>query len=358
MECVYCHKTYSSSYALSKHQHTTKSCIKIQKEKGETPVIIMNKFECLHCHKRLSTLANLKYHSTCCKSKPTETNELIHTKLEFELAQTKLELEKTKLELEKKEKSPVKITNKIKNNTNNTVNNIEQQNITIYNIMTPDAVEDFFKKNYNLDTLLGGQKALARFVNDGFLTKVPVYMCGDRSRQKFYIIKDGKKEEDTDCNEILKLTTPGLPSVKQVYSDALFTEFPEEVTEDDIQDNYKDICSISRDRSGFKHELSKIAPSSETIDPNTDWKHVLMNMEADMFTNESRQTAPTHEADAEPDTEPARKDNVLGYARGRLMIYRERYKKDGTVHGPKSIVDQMGNEDVQKEYMAYLTAPF
>jgi hypothetical protein len=69
--------------------------------------------------------------------------------------------------------------------------------------MSPEHVEDFFKKNYNLDTLLGGQKALARFVNDGFLKEAPVYLCGDRSRQKFYIVKDGKKTEDTDCEEIL-----------------------------------------------------------------------------------------------------------------------------------------------------------
>lgn len=348
MECVYCHKTYSSSYALSKHQKTTKSCIKIQQDNGKIPDIMINKFECMYCQKRLTTLVNLKYHLTCCKKMNSSNNEVEkYTKLELELEKTKMELEKTKRELEKKEKSPVKITNKINNNT---VNNIEQQNITIYNIMTPDAVEDFFKKHYNLDTLLGGQKALAQFVNEGFLTKAPVYVCGDRSRQKFYIMKDGKKVEDTDCNEILKLTTPGLPSVKQVYSDALFTELPEEVTEDDIQDNYKDICSISRDRNGFKQELSKIAPSAEVIEPNTDWKQAFMDMEAAMLPNESRKKS----KDTEPDPEPVRKDDVLGYSPGKLMMYRDQYKKDGIIRGPKSIMEQLDNEDAQKEYLAYL----
>jgi hypothetical protein len=342
MECVYCKKTFSTRYVLKNHQKTTKSCIKIQNETNNT-ITLTDKFECSYCQKRLTTLTNLNYHVKCCKSKPREEKD--YTKLELELEKTKMELEKTKLELEKKEKSPVKITTKIKNNT---VNNIEQQNITIYNIMTPDAVEDFFKKHYSLDTLLGGQKALAQFVNEGFLAKAPVYVCGDRSRQKFYIMKDGKKVEDTDCNEILKLTTPGLPSVKQVYSDALFTELPEEVTEDDIQDNYKDICSISRDRTGFKNELSKIAPSSDVIEPNTDWKQTLMDMEASMLPNESRRES------KDIIEEPVPKDDVLGYSRGKLMIYRERYKKDGTVHGPKSIMDQLSNKDAQKEYLDYL----
>ena len=342
MECVYCHKTFSTRYVLKNHQKTTKSCIKIQNETDNT-ITLTDKFECGYCHKKLTTITNLNYHVKCCKSKPVEDKELTQTKLELE--KTKIELEKTKRELEKKEKSPVKITNKINNNT---VNNIEQQNITIYNIMTPDAVEDFFKKHYNLDTLLGGQKALAQFVNEGFLTKAPVYVCGDRSRQKFYIMKDGKKVEDTDCNEILKLTTPGLPSVKQVYSDALFTELPEEVTEDDIQDNYKDICSISRDRNGFKQELSKIAPSVEVIEPNTDWKQAFMDMEAAMLPNESRKKS------KEPEPEPIRKDDVLGYSPGKLMMYRDQYKKDGIIRGPKSIMEQLDNEDAQKEYLAYL----
>ena len=70
MDCTYCHKSYSSSYALSKHQKTTKSCIKIQQENGKIPDIMINKFECMYCHKRLTTRVNLNYHVECCKSKP------------------------------------------------------------------------------------------------------------------------------------------------------------------------------------------------------------------------------------------------------------------------------------------------
>ena len=105
---------------------------------------------------------------------------------------------------------------------NNIGTNIEQQNITIYQIMSPEHVEDFFKKHYNLDTLLGGQKALARFVNDGFLKEAPVYLCGDRSRQKFYIVKGGKRVEDPNCENLINLTAPGLHHVQDVYQEAMF----------------------------------------------------------------------------------------------------------------------------------------
>jgi hypothetical protein len=44
----------------------------------------------------------------------------------------------------------------------------------------------------------------------------------------------------------------------------------------------------------------------------------------------------------------------LGYSPGKLMMYRDQYKKDGIIRGPTSIMDQLGNEDAQKEYLAYL----
>jgi hypothetical protein len=142
--------------------------------------------------------------------------------------------------------------------------------------MSPEHVEDFFKKHYNLDTLLGGQKALARFVNDGFLKEAPVYLCGDRSRQKFYIVKDGKKTEDTDCEEILGLTAPGIPYIQDVYETALF-DLPETVTEDNVQDNYQDIMTMDEQRTDFKTELSKIL-GVESIVHKSKFNHIINSM--------------------------------------------------------------------------------
>ena len=385
MECTFCKKAFSTKSSLTNHEKTNKSCIALRMSNGI--VIDKKKFDCMFCKKELTSNMRLQNHLSICKVKIK--NDMVHElssnvdeklgqlsfelrnhkeEVEYELQQTKEEMLKTKEEIRYKDKQiqelteqlklkPQKITNK--NTTNNTTN-IEHQtnNITIYQLMTPELVEDFFKKHYNLDTLLGGQKALARFVNDGFLKKAPVYLCGDRSRQKFYIMKDdGKKTEDTDCDEILKLTTPGLPSVKQVYNDALFTEFTEDVTEDDIQDNYRDICSMKHDRSDFKAELSKIAPSSEESlsNTNTNWKQVLEDMERDMLPNESRISKEIKEVGEIESIRSIRKPDVLGYSRGKLMVYRDRYRKDGTIKGPKSIMEQIEHDtNARKEYVLYL----
>jgi len=390
MDCPYCKKTFANEYIAKNHISTSKKCIAIQTQLGVTCNKIT--FPCVYCKKDFTSKRRCDNHLVLCKHKIksdsiTEVNRIKKEieeqtrkkvcevddkveqmasdfrnhkeELEFTLQKTKEDFER---ELQKKDeqiaqltqlteklkKTPPKVTNKIKHN-----NNIENQtnHITIYNIMTPDAVEDFFQKNYKLDTLLGGQKALARFVNDGFLKKAPVYVCGDRSRQKFYIIKDGKKMEDTDCEEILKLTTPGLPSVKQVYNDALFTEFTEDVTEDDIQDNYREICGMNQDRADFKFELSKIAPSSEEqSSTTTDWKKMLEEMERDMLPNESKQKPEKMEQ-----TEVIKKPDIMGYSRGKLMVYRDRYRKDGTVKGPPSIMTQIETDEKSRaEYIEFL----
>jgi hypothetical protein len=294
MECVYCKKSYSSTSSLLHHQRTTKVCLKIQEEKG---VAKRQEFDCKYCKKPLTSKYNLDNHLSVCKYKIKEDSKkdaLIlveqqilyehekvaslfrdkQEKLENELLLKEEEIKLLKEKLHKKEKSP-RIINKNKHITNIT-NNI----LTIYEVMSPQHVQDFFKKNYNLDTLLGGQKALARFVNDGFLKESQVYLCGDRSRQKFYIVKDGEKTEDTNCDAIIGLTAPGIPHVQDVYETALF-DLPEAVTEDMVQDNYQNIMTMDNQRVDFKAEMSKIV-SSETSLVRKDhlYKNVFQEMRA------------------------------------------------------------------------------
>jgi hypothetical protein len=142
--------------------------------------------------------------------------------------------------------------------------------------MTPDHVLDVFKKHYKLDTLLGGQKALARFVNDGFLKdhSQPVYMCGDRSRQKFYIVKGGKRVEDPNCEHLINLTAPGLPHVQDVYEEAMFDTPEEKVT--DIHSTYQNIINMSDDHTDFNNELSKVLDG--TASPKDEWRRILNAM--------------------------------------------------------------------------------
>jgi hypothetical protein len=270
MECEYCKKVFSTLRVKMVHQKTTKTCLIIQDRMGISNEKIT--YPCTFCSKHFTTKVNQKYHLNICKQKLIKTevdvkSELDKNELNFELERTQYQLEIQKKEeeineLKEKLKTP-KIT-KIKQHTNIETNIEQQNNITIYQIMSPEHVETFFKKYYNLDTLLGGQKALARFVNDGFLKEAPVYLCGDRSRQKFYIIKDGEKMEDPDCDEILGLTSPGMPYVQEVYETALFSDLPEKVSENDVQDNYQQIINMDEQRTDFKTELSKIISTTSS----------------------------------------------------------------------------------------------
>lgn len=68
MDCQYCQKSFSTSYAMKNHQKTTKSCIKLQQKTNES-VTLTSKYECSYCKKKLTTLTNLTYHLNICKSK-------------------------------------------------------------------------------------------------------------------------------------------------------------------------------------------------------------------------------------------------------------------------------------------------
>ena len=387
MECQFCKKILSGSRSRKVHQTTTKACLLIQeklKEQEQEDInIIKVTYPCEFCKKHLTTKSNLKYHLTSCKKKIKIKSDiilqvrdktiLIENDLEDKFEQLSSDLrthrEEVQHEMKLKDKeiselkeqlkkvngklTGTKYKKKIKNNIENIETNIEtQNNITIYNVMMPELVVDSFKKHYKLDNMLGGQRELARFVNEQFLAKDNVYMCSDRSRQKFYILKNGEKVEDTDCSELIRLTSAGLPHVKQVYTDSLFN-FPENVKEDDIHDRYKNIINLKNERNDFKSELSRVVPSEIVPSANDDWKKIFDEMEEAIMPNESHLK---HQKGEERVEEVLiRRPDVLGYAPGKLMSYRARYKKDGSVTGPKDIVEKCkGNEEAVKEYMAYL----
>ncbi len=282
-ECVYCKKKYTNAYILKNHLRTSKSCILEQEKEG---ICVEKKvFECIHCNKQLANKDNLKKHILICKKKEKthefehelkRKDEQIKEKEEHE-REMQLKIKELEEKLKQQEKTPTKIKtqNKINNQTNNTIGT--QNNITIYQVMTPEHVLDVFKKHYKLDTLLGGQKALARFVNEGFLKEnaTPIYTCGDRSRQKFYILHEGKKVEDTNCEGLIELTSPGFLHVQDVYEEAMFNEA--ENKEEEIHNTYQDIMNISSDHQEFNAELSRVVATENEQKP-LHWKQVLRQM--------------------------------------------------------------------------------
>lgn len=280
MECVYCKKTLSTNSSLLYHQRSVKSCLKIQHEQG---VIQSTLFNCSYCNKNITTKQNLDYHIGICKIRKEQHKIEAQHKIESDLItqeETERELRSKIKELEERLKKteekinlvPINKTNNKTNNKTKTVNDHSTNNTnitnnyTIYEVMTPERVEEYFKKHYNMDTLLGGQKALARLVADGFIIEKDTYHCADRSRQKFTLVdNEGKSVEDPDCRRVIQLTASGMPHIKDVYQDSLFsTEATDERVENDLHHNYNSISKLDQEPTQFKNELSKIVPSRES----------------------------------------------------------------------------------------------
>lgn len=262
VECSFCHKTYSSEYTLKTHQQSTKSCLAIQEKLGIN--IVKCTFDCQYCHKVLTTKKNLTYHLKTCKEKQR-----------FDSKDAEIQRLASEQKIKELEEKLSKLPSTIINNTHND----HSTHINIYNVMTPEHVLDIFQKHYRLDTLLGGQKALARFVNDEFLRKhaEPLYVCGDRSRHKFYILDGKKKVEDANCEHLIELTTKGFPHVQDVYEEAMFNELPANITEKDVHIIYQHLINMPNDHHEFKSELSKVVLEEGVKEPQ--WKDVMRIMQ-------------------------------------------------------------------------------
>ena len=49
--------------------------------------------------------------------------------------------------------------------------------------------------------------------------------------------------------------------------------------------------------------------------------------------------------------------DILGFSPGKLMVYRERYRKDKTIKGPLEIMKQIEhNEEAREVYLRYLSS--
>jgi hypothetical protein len=344
---------------LSNHQRTTKRCIRLRTD-IDTADISKSLYQCKHCKKELTSKFRFDNHIKICKNKLKNEKDLDLTIIKKEKQESEIELKIKIKQLEERVKELQSNTiNNTKNiNKNKTINKtINNTNITIYEVMTPESVREFFKTHYNLETLLGGQKALAQFICDGFIREKQVYQCTDRSRQKFVIEnKDGTQMEDANCDQLIGLTAPGLPHVKDVYEDALFSTL-ENVTEDDIQDNYLKISNIDKDRTEFNKELSKIAPSCSPKPVNTAYEDALIQLKAMRDAIIPRET----KVNAEPDAIPVLLE-IGGISLGQLDIYRQGYRKrfekdgeDAEIKAPRALAERFATEpDLKHEYMEWI----
>ena len=198
-----------NEYTLRTHQRTTKSCLKIQEQKG---TIHVKKYACSFCNKLYTAKCSVVLHEARCKNTVTqiktqiqdtvekdklnETETLLRTKTEELVNELNVKQEKIKQLEDENKKLEQKIEQLIPHINNQTFYDSSTNivnNYTIYEVMTQERVDEYFKKHYNIDTLLGGQKALARLVADGFITEKNTYHCKDRSRQKFTLVDEHGK---------------------------------------------------------------------------------------------------------------------------------------------------------------------
>jgi len=334
--CCYCKKTFSSNSSLFHHQRTVKRCLQFQEK-------IQVQFKCSFCEKQLTTKYNLEKHVAICKMKIKHEHEEVSS-IEKKEFQKKIDEKDAKIKelldrLDQQEKNP-----RVKNITNHY--NIQN----IYKVMTPERVEDFFKKHYNFNTLMGGIPEFARFICDGFIREKGNYICTDRSRHKFIMKdKDGNAIEDTNCQSLVSLTAPGMKHVKDVYENGLFSS-QEEYTEEDIHSSYQPISELDKDPSSLKKELSKIVPNKMSCAQDVVWTDAF-EMLRESYTKNSEKIK-------QDDSEPVLQ--MIGeYSLGSLQVFKEGYKQrkekaNGNpveIKGPKRLME---NPLLKEQYEAFI----
>jgi hypothetical protein len=376
MECQFCKKTYSNIYTLKNHQTLTRTCLLIQKELGNKvePKI----FECSFCNKNLSTKARLDSHYMICKIKKEcdtkkeiekaveeKTKQIIKDEFdevsftfrnkqeeyEYEIRIKNEEIKDLKERLEKHEKEPKIIKNKTKNITNHI--NI----LNIHEVMTPERVEEVFKKHYNLDTLLQGIPGLAKFICDGFIHKSS-YFCTDRSRHRFIMNDEhGNKVEDPNCEKLVSLTAPGMKHITDVYETGLFTT-NDNISEEDLHKSYQPISNLDRDPSKLTSELSKIVPSDVSVSnpsPTSTESYNVWQMMRDVYKSNVEKPP---DAKVEPVLQ-----TIGGFSLGQLIKYRDGYRKrkseaggkEVEIKGPSALLELCGKDNtIKNKYYEFI----
>jgi hypothetical protein len=170
-------------------------------------------------------------------------------------------------------------------------------------------------------------------------------------------MKDGKKVEDTDCNEILELTSAGFPHVHETFENALFSDLPPE-KEEKAQEQYSNIMNMEENRTEFKCELSKVIPTSyKKIKKMSQVSKEFLQISYDKgyLTKNKNQCQENKQEKQEHIEEPIRRPDILGISPGKLMLYRDLYRKDGSIKAPASIMNRIQESEIDRdEYLCFL----
>lgn len=406
MQCEYCHKLFATMYVLKNHKLNAKACLIIQ-GKLEKEERLPKEFICKFCTKPFKSKANLLYHTNICKKKPNDdllslVNEIkkeakemkkkveqssrdIHDKLEDEIykissnvktTQDELEIElrrknETILQLLEQNKQLEERTKSLEDKTlqpsvvhNNTINN----NLTIFTSMSPERVTEIFNKHYTIETLMGGQKALADFVVDKFVCGEGgmVYLCVDRSRKKICYTTNFKDfVEDTNTEMLLSHLIPAYPVIK---SKVEWSEYEKKYNPhvDKIHESYDEILAIRNDGTTFRSQLCRRLPSSiedkERMDSTTEPLYTLNHLrdtEDKAFVERKEEIdriiAKENKPEVVGNDVPLIPNKICDVGLGRLDGFRLMYKNQGIYKIHKELAEAVASDPaVAQAYEDYI----
>jgi hypothetical protein len=266
--CKFCKKLFTTTALLSRHQKSTKYCIKIQnKLKGIIPKESDKDFKCEFCLKNFSSKQNLESHreNNCMekyKKLLTEKDKKIldlekrNKELEEQVKLIRLEVEKEmyKERTKKLENTVEEMAKQPKHITNNQNKIIITSPLNLSRDSITEALENFSDNH-----LVQGQRGVAKFAYDNMLKDKDgklIYICTDPSRQIFQFKNDeGKIEKDVRATRLTKALIEA--DIKQTSHKIAWDNMKDGDNEIFMTytNHYQEIQEMEQDNSQFSKEL-------------------------------------------------------------------------------------------------------
>jgi len=277
--CKYCKKNFTSLGNLTKHQKTTKYCLKIQQEQNCTNLDELT-HKCIYCKKEI-TKYHLERHMESCLLKYQHIIDSVEEKFKNSLENTKESLNKSYSENQKLKERIIELETENRmlreqsDRSTTTVEEIAKQprvNTTNNNhnkimINTPvnlsqQAIQEAIEQGFSDEYLIQGQKGVARFAVDNILKDEQgrlMYICTDPSRQIFqFKNKDGTIQKDVRATKLTKALLKGeiKSASHKMACDKMKDASAEEFNM--YTDHYYEIRDLETDNSNFSKELTSL----------------------------------------------------------------------------------------------------
>jgi hypothetical protein len=341
-------------------------------------------FKCKVCLKILSTKQYLQQHLLKCESKAkklVEKNKEANEKQHYKKLEEKLDDMSRQIET-LKTNPPTTITINSSNVNDHSTKIQANNNTSTHNYgsilsITKDMIKDVFKKNYTLKDLAGSQKALANFTTRNIINNSdmnnPVYLCKDKTRQKFVFTDEEQNEvEDIGASMLIKLVSKGLDHTNDIYKKEAekLTRKIERLEQTDtdndnysviveirdqlnlLRDNHEETINIMKDGDRYRAQLAKMLPTSLTDRMIVDKKLKELSSETESDDDEEvilKKVVIDKEMPYELHDKTAL--HIGGMTYGKLILYKKHYQKTGEVKIPERFIQNKKLVDKFYEYI-------